>query len=227
MSDVDVGVEGAFAPPPAPDSATEELRAREAADPFATPRPGLPRALNALAAAAVLLLLSPVLIAAIVAIRLTSPGPAIYRQRRVGQEEREFELLKLRTMSAGSDPVGVGTAVGGDDPRITGVGGILRRSSLDELPNLVNVLRGEMALVGPRPTIPAHLEHYAPYQHRRHAVPPGMTGWAQVNGRIGVRWGERIEHDCWYVENRSPALDARILARTVKQVVAGEGLDPG
>ena len=222
-----VDVEAAFAPPPAPDAAAEELRAREAAAPFAAPRLGLPRAANALAAALVLLLLSPVLIAAVIAIRLTSPGSAIYRQRRVGQGEREFELLKLRTMSAGSDPVGVGTAVGGDDPRITKVGGILRRTSLDELPNLVNVLRGEMALVGPRPTIPAHLAHYAPHQHRRHAVPPGMTGWAQVNGRVGVRWGERIELDCWYVEHRSPGLDLRILARTVKQVVAGEGLDPG
>lgn len=217
-------VEAAFASPPVEDPA---LRERQAAEPFATPPAGLPHAVNALISAVVLVVLSPLLIAAIVAIRLTSPGPAIYRQVRVGKGEREFEMLKLRTMSAGSDPVGVGTAVGGDDPRVTKVGRILRRTSMDELPNLVNVIRGEMALVGPRPTIPQHLEHYAPYQHRRHAVPPGITGWAQVNGRIGVRWGERIERDCWYVENRSPGLDVKILARTVKQVVAGEGLDPG
>jgi lipopolysaccharide/colanic/teichoic acid biosynthesis glycosyltransferase len=223
-ADIDAVVQAAFAPPPADDAA---LRLRQAEHPFALPPAGLPRAANALVAALVLLILSPVLIAAILAIRLTSPGAAIYRQRRVGRGEREFELLKLRTMAAGSDPVGVGTAVGGDDPRVTKVGRLLRRTSLDELPNLVNVVRGEMALVGPRPTIPSHLEHYAPHQHRRHAVPPGMTGWAQVNGRIGVRWGERIELDLWYVEHRSPLLDLRILARTVKQVVAGEGLDPG
>lgn len=225
MSDAaEVDVEAAFRPPPAADPA---LRERQAANPFAAPAAGLPHAVNAAAAAVGLVLLSPLLIAAIIAIRLSGSGPAIYRQQRVGRGERPFELLKLRTMAAGSDPVGVGTAVGGDDPRITGVGRLLRRSSLDELPNLVNVIRGEMALVGPRPTIPAHLEHYAPHQHRRHAVPPGMTGWAQVNGRVGVRWGERIELDLDYVENRSPGLDLRILARTVKQVLTGEGLDPG
>ena len=145
----------------------------------------------------------------------------------MGLGGREFDLLKLRTMAAGSDPVGVGTAVGAADPRVTRVGAILRRTSLDEVPNLVNVLRGEMAIVGPRPTIPAHLGHYAPHQHRRHAVRPGITGWAQVNGRLGISWGERIELDCWYVEHRSPRLDLTILARTVKQVLRGEGLDPG
>ena len=220
----EVDVEAAFRPPPAADPA---LRERQATDPFAPPPRGLPPAVNAAAAALALVLLAPLLLIAIVAIRLSGPGPAIYRQRRVGRGEQQFELLKLRTMAAGSDPVGVGTAVGGDDSRVTAVGRLLRRSSLDELPNLVNVIRGEMALVGPRPTIPAHLEHYAPHQHRRHAVPPGMTGWAQVNGRVGVRWGERIELDLDYVERRSPALDLRILARTAKQVVTGEGLDPG
>ena len=138
----------------------------------------------------------------------------------------EFELLKLRTMAAGSDPVGVGTAVGTADPRVTRVGRILRRTSLDELPNLVNVIRGEMAIVGPRPTIPSHLEHFAPHGHRRHAVRPGITGWAQVNGRIGISWGQRIELDNWYVEHRSPALDLRILARTVSQVVTRQGPRP-
>ena len=163
---------------------------------------------------------------AIVLIRLGLPGPAIYRQRRVGRGGEEFELLKLRTMAMGSDPVGVGTAVGGDDPRVTRVGRLLRRASLDELPNLFNVLRGEMAIVGPRPTIPAHLDHYAAHQHRRHAVRPGMTGWAQVNGRVGISWGERIELDTWYVEHRSLRLDLRILAMTARQLLSGEGLDP-
>ena len=110
---------------------------------------------------------------------------------------------------------------------MTGVGRVLRRTSLDELPNLVNVLRGDMAIVGPRPTIPSHLERYRPHQHRRHAVRPGITGWAQVNGRIGISWGRRIELDNWYVEHRSLRLDLTILGRTVKQVISGEGLDPG
>jgi lipopolysaccharide/colanic/teichoic acid biosynthesis glycosyltransferase len=215
--------EDPFAPPPG----DEALRERQARDPYATPGHGLPRAADALIAGVLLIVLSPLLIAAMVAIRLEGGGAAIYRQRRVGRGGREFELLKLRTMRGGSDPVGVGTAVAGDDPRVTRVGRVLRRTSLDELPNLVNVLRGDMAIVGPRPTIPAHLEHYRPFQHRRHAVRPGITGWAQVNGRVGISWGRRIDLDCWYVEHRSPALDLRILARTVKQVVSGEGLDPG
>jgi lipopolysaccharide/colanic/teichoic acid biosynthesis glycosyltransferase len=213
----------AFAPPPG----DEALRARQASDPFAPARQGLPRAFEALAAALALALLAPLLLAAMVAIRLEGGGPAIYRQRRVGRGEREFELLKLRTMAPGSDPVGAGTPVGAGDPRITRVGRLLRRSSLDEVPNLVNVLRGEMALVGPRPTIPSHLPYLHPHQHRRHAVAPGITGWAQVNGRVGITWGERIELDNWYVEHRSARLDLRILARTIAQVVAGRGLDPG
>jgi len=213
----------AFAPPPG-DAAR---RAREAAAPFAPAAPGLPRVVDAAVAGVALLVLAPVLAAAIVAIRLEGRGPALYRQRRLGRGERQFELLKLRTMATGSDPVGAGTPVGGDDPRVTRVGRILRRTSLDEIPNLLNVLRGEMALVGPRPTIPAHLPYLHPHQHRRHAVRPGITGWAQVNGRAGISWGERIELDNWYVEHRSAWLDLRILGRTVAQVVSGRGLDPG
>ena len=127
----------------------------------------------------------------------------IYRQRRVGRDGREFEMLKLRTMVQGSDPVGVGTVVARDDPRVTGAGRLLRRTSLDEIPNLVNVLRGEMAVVGPRPTIPAQVAGYTPRQRRRHEVRPGITGWAQVQGRAGIPWEERIELDVWYVEHRS------------------------
>lgn len=214
----------AFRPPPALDP---ELRERQSKDPYGRAGDGLPHAADVLVAGIVLTLLSPALLIAMVAIRLEGGGPALYRQRRVGLGGAEFELLKLRTMTAGSDPVGVGTAVGATDPRVTRVGRILRRTSLDELPNLVNVLRGEMAIVGPRPTIPSHLEHFAPYGHRRHAVRPGITGWAQVNGRVGISWGQRIELDNWYVEHRSLALDLRILARTVTQVVSGKGLDPG
>ncbi len=223
MSGADPEAIAAFAPPPGDEAA----RARAGADPFAACPAGLPRAVDALVAAAVLVLLAPLLLAAMAAVRLDSRGPALYRQRRVGRGEREFEMLKLRTMAAGSDPVGAGTAVGDADPRVTRVGRVLRRTSLDEVPNLVNVLRGEMALVGPRPTIPSHLAYLHPHQHRRHAVRPGITGWAQVNGRVGITWGERIELDNWYVEHRSPRLDLRILARTVGQVVNGRGLDPG
>jgi lipopolysaccharide/colanic/teichoic acid biosynthesis glycosyltransferase len=223
LTDRDPEAVVAFTPPPG----NEELRAREAQDPFATSPAGLPRVADALVAGLALLAIAPLLVAAMIAVRLEGRGAAIYRQRRVGRGEREFEMLKLRTMVAGSDPVGAGTAVGDADPRVTRVGRVLRRTSLDEVPNLVNVLRGEMSLVGPRPTIPSHLVYLHPHQHRRHAVRPGITGWAQVNGRVGITWGERIELDNWYVENRTPILDLKILGRTVTQVIGGQGLDPG
>ena len=186
----------------------------------------MPRAFDILVAAVALAILSPVLLIAAVAIKLTSRGPVIYRQRRVGLGGREFEMWKLRTMVAGSDPVGVGKVVYRDDPRVTAPGRLLRRTSLDEIPNLVNVLRGEMAIVGPRPTIPAQVDDYTPRQRRRHEVLPGITGWAQVQGRAGIPWAERIELDVEYVERRSFALDARILAKTLWLVVSGQGLAP-
>ena len=184
------------------------------------------RAFDLLIATVGLLLLSPVLALAALLIRLEGGGPVLYRQLRVGRHGREFELLKLRTMIPGSDPVGVGTVVARDDPRVTRTGRFLRRTSLDEIPNLVNVLRGEMAIVGPRPTIQAQVRDYTPFQHRRHEVRPGITGWAQVQGRAGIPWEERIELDVWYVENRSLHLDLRILARTVGLILSGKGLAP-
>jgi lipopolysaccharide/colanic/teichoic acid biosynthesis glycosyltransferase len=186
----------------------------------------MPRAVDLLIAAVALIVSLPLLLMAAIAIRLGSPGPVIYRQRRVGLGGREFELLKLRTMVPGSDPVGVGTVVGRDDPRVTRAGRFLRRTSLDEVPNLLNVLHGEMGLVGPRPTIPAQVVDYTPRQRRRHEVLPGITGWAQVQGRAGIPWEERIELDLWYVKHRTAALDARILARTAWLVVSGQGLAP-
>jgi lipopolysaccharide/colanic/teichoic acid biosynthesis glycosyltransferase len=186
----------------------------------------MPRAFDLLIAALALVLVSPFLLAAAIAIRLGSPGPVIYRQRRVGLGGREFEMLKLRTMVRGSDPVGVGTVVARDDPRVTAAGRFLRRTSLDEVPNLVNVLRGEMAIVGPRPTIPAQVDDYTPEQRRRHDVLPGITGWAQVKGRAGIPWEERIDLDLWYVEHRGAALDVRILIRTAWLVLTGQGLAP-
>jgi lipopolysaccharide/colanic/teichoic acid biosynthesis glycosyltransferase len=184
------------------------------------------RTLDTLIAASLLALSAPLLILAGLAIRVEGRGPILYRQRRVGLNGQEFELLKLRTMVVGSDPVGVGTAVRRDDPRVTRTGRLLRRTSLDEIPNLINVLRGDMALVGPRPTIPAQVADYSPRQRRRHAVRPGITGWAQVRGRAGIPWEERIELDLWYVEHRSLVLDLRILVKTVWLTVTGRGLAP-
>ena len=182
------------------------------------------RALDLVIAGVGLVVAAPFLGLAALAIRLDSRGPALYRARRVGRDGVEFELYKLRTMHAGNDPVGVGTPVLPGDPRVTRVGGFLRRLSLDELPNLLNVIRGEMAVVGPRPTLAAQVEQYSPAQRRRLAVKPGLTGWAQVNGRAGIPWEERIELDVWYVEHRSLMLDLRILARTARLLITGRGL---
>jgi lipopolysaccharide/colanic/teichoic acid biosynthesis glycosyltransferase len=170
---------------------------------------------------------TPVLVAAIVAIRLESPGHPIYRQRRVGRDGKEFDLYKLRTMVHGAEHLGAGMAVNEGDPRITRVGALLRRTSLDELPNLLNVLRGDMSIVGPRPTIPVQVAQYTERQRRRLEVKPGITGWAQVNGRTSLPWSERIELDLWYVEHRSLPLDLRILAQTAAMILSGHGLYKG
>ena len=184
----------------------------------------MPRPADIAIASLALLLAAPVLLVAALAIRLTSRGPVIYRSARVGLHGAGFELLKLRTMHPGNEPVGVGSPALDRDPRVTGVGRWLRRFSLDELPNLVNVLRGEMAIVGPRPTLAAQVEAYDEQQRRRLEVRPGLTGWAQVNGRAGIPWEERIELDVWYVDNRSLALDLRILAGTAELLLTGRGL---
>ena len=185
------------------------------------------RAIDVVVAAVALAVASPVLAAAIVAIRLESRGHPIYRQRRVGMHGREFDVLKLRTMVDGAEHIGAGLAVNTGDARITRVGAVLRRTSLDELPNLVNILRGDMAIIGPRPTLPAQVAQYTERERGRLAVRPGLTGWAQVNGRASLPWAERIELDLWYIENRSWRLDLQILWRSVRMVFAGEGLYKG
>jgi lipopolysaccharide/colanic/teichoic acid biosynthesis glycosyltransferase len=170
---------------------------------------------------------APLIAAALIAIRLGSKGSPIYKQRRIGKDGEPFELYKLRTMVAGAEHIGARLAVNEGDPRITRVGAFLRRFSLDELPNLVNVLRGELAIVGPRPTVPVQVEQYTDRQRRRLEVKPGITGWAQVNGRASLPWHERIELDIWYVDNKSLWLDLKILAKTARMLVTGHGLYKG
>ncbi|CAA9490534.1 MAG: Undecaprenyl-phosphate galactosephosphotransferase [uncultured Solirubrobacteraceae bacterium] len=185
------------------------------------------RALDVVGASIGLLLTSPVMAAAIVAIRLESPGHPVYRQRRVGRAGEPFELYKLRTMVSGAETMGSGLAVDAGDARITRIGSLLRRTSIDELPNLVNILRGEMSLVGPRPTVQVQVDRYSERQRRRLDARPGLTGWAQVNGRASLPWHERIDLDLWYIERSSLRLDLRILVMTLRMVLGGHGLYRG
>jgi lipopolysaccharide/colanic/teichoic acid biosynthesis glycosyltransferase len=185
------------------------------------------RALDIVIAGTALLVASPLLALAVVAIRLESRGHPIYRQRRVGRDGRAFEVYKLRTMVTGAERMGAGLAVDEGDDRITRVGSLLRRASLDELPNLVNVLRGEMSIVGPRPTVQVQVDRYTERQRGRLAVRPGITGWAQVQGRASLPWPERIELDLWYIEHESLLLDVRVLWLTARMVVTGHGLYRG
>jgi len=185
------------------------------------------RALDLLVGGLGALASAPLVALAALAIRLESPGHPIYTQTRVGKDGRQFQIYKLRTMVRGAEFTGAGLAIQEGDDRITRVGALLRRASLDELPNLWNVVRGEMSIVGPRPTIQVQVDQYTERQRGRLRVKPGITGWAQVNGRASLPWHERIELDLWYVEHRSLALDLRILARTLRLVLRGEGLYKG
>jgi lipopolysaccharide/colanic/teichoic acid biosynthesis glycosyltransferase len=184
----------------------------------------LSRALDVVLAATLFVLTLPLLVLAAVAIRLESRGPVFYRQLRVGRDGEPFELWKLRTMVPGAESMGAGIYVLEGDPRITRTGGLLRRFSLDELPNFINVLKGDMAVVGPRPTVQEQVDRYTDRQRRRLEVKPGITGWAQINGRTSLSWPERIELDVWYVENRSLRLDLRILLKTARMLATGHGL---
>ena len=170
---------------------------------------------------------APLVAVLAIAIRLESAGHPIYTQTRVGLDGALFQIYKLRTMVHGAEFTGAGLAIAEGDARITRLGSFLRRYSLDELPNLWNVVRGEMSIVGPRPTLAVQVAQYSERQRGRLAVKPGITGWAQVNGRASLPWSERIELDLWYVEHRSLRLDLRILWRTVRMVFAGEGIYKG
>lgn len=185
------------------------------------------RGLDLLIGGVAALLSAPLVALAALAIRLESPGHPVYRQTRVGKDGRQFQICKLRTMVRGAEFTGAGLAIQEGDDRITRVGALLRRTSLDELPNLWNVVRGEMSIVGPRPTVQVQVDQYTERQLGRLKVKPGITGWAQINGRASLPWSERIELDLWYVEHRSLLLDLKILARTAKLVLKGDGLYKG
>ena len=194
-----------------------------------TPFPEIPvggrrkRAADLAVAVPLAVLLAPVMAGIALWIRRDSPGPALYRQTRIGLAGKPFKLLKFRTMVVGAERMGAGLRVTADDDRITRAGAILRRLSLDELPQIWNVLRGDMSLVGPRPTVPEQVERYTARQRRRLAARPGVTGLAQVRGRNAIPWSARIEIDIEYVERWSPMLDLRVLARTAAVVIGRQG----
>ena len=179
------------------------------------------RPLDVAIAGAGLAIASPVLAAAALAVKLGDGGPVLFKQTRVGKDGVDFELLKLRTMVVGAESKGAGYAVDKDDSRITHVGRFLRRTSIDELPQLWNVVRGDMSLIGPRPTLRYQVENYDDRQRRRLEVLPGITGWAQIHGRASLSWNERIELDVWYVDHRSPLTDVLILLRTPLALFGG------
>jgi sugar transferase EpsL len=179
------------------------------------------RALDIALALTGLLLTGPILLLTWLAVRVRLGKPVLFRQMRPGLGGQSFALLKFRTMTDGRDAAG---RLLPDDPRLTPFGRCLRRSSLDELPGLINVLKGDMSMVGPRPLLVDYLAHYTPEQARRHEVRPGLTGWAAIHGRNATSWAERLEQDVWYVDHRSFALDCRILLLTVAKVIRQEGI---
>jgi lipopolysaccharide/colanic/teichoic acid biosynthesis glycosyltransferase len=184
----------------------------------------LKRALDLLIAVPAAIVTAPLVFWFCVLIRLESRGSPIFTQTRAGLDGEPFQIYKLRTMVTGAEHIGAGLAVLQGDSRITRMGEFLRRTSLDELPNLWNVVRGEMSIVGPRPTLMGQVELYTERQRERLLVRPGISGWAQVNGRASLPWSERIELDIWYVEHRSLWLDLKILAMTARMVFGGHGL---
>jgi lipopolysaccharide/colanic/teichoic acid biosynthesis glycosyltransferase len=182
----------------------------------------LKRSLDLLIASVSLLLASPVMLFVAVMIRLTMGRPVLFRQERPGLNGRPFVMLKFRTMRQAVDMQGASVLT--DHERLTRFGSFLRSFSIDELPELINVIRGDMSLVGPRPLLLEYLPLYTAQQARRHEVRPGITGWAQVNGRNALTWDEKFQYDVWYVDHRSLWLDVRILFWTAKKVLSREGI---
>jgi len=190
------------------------------------PYPALVRAFDILASAAALLILSPLFALIATAIKLDDRGSAFFIQHRVGKSGKIFRMYKFRSMVTGAHRTDI--FINGDqDSRITRVGKFLRRSALDELPQLINVFKGEMSIIGPRPALPVHIEEYSEHQMRRLEVKPGITGWAQINGRNSLSWPERIEHDIWYIDNRSLSLDLKVVLLTVPFLMKNEGVYAG
>ncbi len=182
------------------------------------------RLFDLLASALLLLIFSPLLVVIAVLLRLTMGAPVFFRQVRPGYKARPFTVVKFRTMNDARDARG---ELLPDAERMTGFGHVLRRFSLDELPQLWNVLRGDMSLVGPRPLLTEYLDRYTPKQARRHDVRPGITGWAQVHGRQDIPFSRRLELDIWYVDHRSFWLDLKILVRTLGHALRSRGVRPG
>lgn len=182
------------------------------------------RVLDVLASGTLLVLLSPVLLVIAVLVRIDLGSPVLFRQQRAGRDGRIFRMYKFRSMRDAAPGASMEQRVASDQDRITSLGKFLRASSLDELPELWSVLIGDMSVVGPRPLLPEYLERYNETQARRHEVRPGITGWAQVNGRNATSWEERFDMDVYYVDHRSLSFDALILVRTVSTVLKREGL---
>jgi len=169
-----------------------------------------------------LLVFLPFFLLIFIAIKLGSQGPVFFKQRRVGKDGNQFNVYKFRTMVDNAVNIGAGLSIVDNDPRITAVGNFLRNTSLDELPQLINIVKGEMSFIGPRPTLQYQVDNYTSHQRKRLNMKPGVTGWAQINGRNNIPWEERIELDIWYVENWSLWLDMKILFKTPKVILSKE-----
>lgn len=169
-----------------------------------------------------LIALSPLLVLVIILLTVANKGNPFFYQKRPGKDEKIFKIVKFRTMTNERDSHG---NLLPDAERLTGIGKFVRKTSIDEIPQLVNVLMGDMSLIGPRPLLPQYLEIYNERQKKRHYVRPGITGWAQVNGRNAISWKQKLEYDAWYVENLSASLDLRILIKTIKKVILSEDIN--
>ena len=186
---------------------------------------GVKRFLDFTIALMALIVLWPVLLIVAVIIKLTSPGPVIFKQKRIGLDGKVFEIYKFRSMVVGAESQGSGVYSGKGDARVTGIGKIIRATSIDELPQFINILKGEMSFVGPRPPLTYHpwdYSEYSDFQLRMFEVRPGITGWAQINGRKDVEWNKRIELNVWYVDNMSLWLDIKIIITTFLKVLKNE-----
>jgi exopolysaccharide biosynthesis polyprenyl glycosylphosphotransferase len=183
------------------------------------------RAMDFVIALCALIVLSPVMLVVAIIIKITSPGPVIFKQQRIGKDGKVFDIYKFRSMCVGAEKQGSGVYSGKGDARVTPIGKIIRATSIDELPQFINILKGEMSFVGPRPPLTYHpwdYSEYSDFQLRMFEVRPGITGWAQVNGRKGVEWNRRIELNVWYVDNMSMFLDIKIIFMTVFKVLKNE-----